>query len=173
VVLRLELPDFPTVSADGSVLALALISSPVADEKLLTVRLLRSQDAKQLRAYTLIGPGETELAPEVVCHRARSLARALASGGHTTMPVVGGWANPIDDGLPERVDGGPRVIADGATRDVDMAVADIVIAPSDLAVPELQVRPAGTESCGGSAEQFSKVWEAGGLRVLTRGPCGC
>jgi hypothetical protein len=176
----IELPEFPTVAADGSVLALALVSAPVADQKLLTVRLLRSEDAKQVRAYTLIGPGESELLPEElerrVCHRAKALARALASGGHTAMPVAGGWANQIRDGLPERVDGWPKVISDGATRDVDATVADVVIAPADAAAPKLQVRTAGPRACSGSSDesdQFSKVWEAAGLRVLTRGPCGC
>jgi hypothetical protein len=177
---EIELPQFPTVAADGSVLALALVSAPVADQKLLTIRMLRSEDAKQMRAYTLIGPGESELAPEElarrVCHRMKALTRALASGGHATMPAVGGWETPIRDGLPERVDGWPHVISDGATRDVDMAVADIVIAPSDMGTPELQLRTAGPRACSGSSDesdQFSKVWEATGLRVFTRGPCGC
>jgi hypothetical protein len=172
-----ELPTFPTVAADGSVLALALVSSPVADQRLLTVRLLRTQDAKQMRAYTLIGPDESELPSDElqrrVCHRAKALARALASGGHTSVPVVGGWENRISDGLPERVDGWPRVIGDGATREVDAAVADIVLAPSDLTAPELQLRVAGSQSCSGSSDEFSKVWEAAGIRIFTRGPCGC
>jgi hypothetical protein len=177
---EIELPQFPTVAADGSVLALALVSAPVADQKLLTIRMLRSEDAKQMRAYTLIGPGESELAPEElerrVCHRMKALTRALASGEHTTVPVIGGWGNPIRDGLPERVDGWPQVISDGATRDVDMAVADIVMAPTDMAAPELRLRTAGPEDCSGSSDgedQFSKLWEAAGLRVFTRGPCGC
>jgi hypothetical protein len=177
---EIELPQFPTVAADGSVLALALVSAPVADQKLLTIRMLRSEDAKQMRAYTLIGPGESELAPEElarrVCHRMKPLTRALASGGHTSMPVVGGWESPIRDGLPERNDGWPKVISDGATRDVDMAVADIVISRSDAAAPELLLRTAGPQACRDSSDesdQFSKVWEATGLRVFTRGPCGC
>jgi hypothetical protein len=172
-----ELPQFPTIAADGSVIAIALLSSPVADERLLTIRLLRTQDAKQMRAYTLVGPGEFELPSEElqrrICHRAIPLARAMASGGHTSMPVVGGWDNPIRDGLPASVENWPRVISDGATRDVDMAVTDILIAPANSDAPELRVREAGPKKCRGSSGQFSKVWEAGGLRVFTRGPCGC
>lgn len=175
-----DLPEFPTISADGTVLALALANAPVADPRLLTIRMLRTDDAKQVRAYTLIGLGESELAPEElqrrICHRASALARALASGGHTSAPVVGGWDNPIRDGLPERVDGWPRVIGDGATREVDMTVADIVIAPASADAPELRLRTAGPTVCTGSEsdeEEFSQVWEAGGLRVFTRGPCGC
>jgi hypothetical protein len=177
-VCDVELPEFPTVAADGSVLALALVSSPVADELLITVRMLRSEDGKQVRAYTLIGPGESELVPDEelqrrVCHRATALARALASHGHTTMPVVGGWENHVRDGLPTSAQGWPRVIGDGATHDVDMAVADIVIAPANTDAPELHVSEAGPTACRGSSDQFSKVWEAAGLRVFTRGPCGC
>jgi hypothetical protein len=67
----------------------------------------------------------------------------------------------------------PRVISDGATRDVDAAVTDIVIAPANTDAPELRLREAGPKSCRGSSGQFSKVWESGGLRVFTRGPCGC
>ena len=175
-----ELPRFPTIAADHSVLAVALISSPVADEELLTVRMLRAEDGKQMRAYTLVGPGESELPPEEltrrVCHRQKALARALDSGGHTTMPIIGSWQNPIRDGLPDTVDGWPKMIANGATREVDMAVADIVIAPADAEASQLQVRVDQTESCSGASEgdeQFSKVWEAAGLRLFTRGPCGC
>lgn len=172
-----ELPTFPTISADGTTLALGLVSAPVADERLLTVRMLRIEDAKQMRAYTLVGPGESELPAEElerrICHRADALARALKSRGHTSMPVVGGWENPIRDGLPEVADGWPRVISDGATRDVDMAVADVVIAPANTVAPELKIREAGAKPCRGESGQFSKVWEAGGLRVYTRGPCGC
>jgi hypothetical protein len=172
-----ELPQFPTVAADGTVLALALISAPVADQQLLTVRLLGIEDAKQVRAYTLLGPGEWELETEEVqrrvCHRANVLARALASGGHTSVPVVGGWENEIRDGLPERVEGWPRVLSDGATREVDATVADVVIARSHVATPELQLRTTGPQSCDGASSQFSKVWETGDLRVFTRGPCGC
>jgi hypothetical protein len=171
------LPEFPTVAADGSTLAIALVSAPVADEQLLTVRLLRSEDAKQIRAYTLVGSGESELPHEElqrrVCHRAKALARALRSGGHTSMPVVGGWHNPIRDGLPASVEALPRVLSDGATRDVDATVADIVIAPANSDSPELQVREPGPTSCRSSSSEFSKVWEAAGLRVFTRGPCGC
>jgi hypothetical protein len=90
------------------------------------------------------------------------------------VPVAGGWENPIRDGLPERVDGWPRVFSDGATRDIDATVSDIVIAPVYADDPKLEVRAAGPEDCyRSSEEQFSKVWQAAGLRVFTRGPCGC
>ncbi len=175
-----QLPKFPTISADGSVLALALGNAPVADRRLLTIRMLRTSDAKQVRAYTLIGPDESQLPPEElqrrVCHRMSALARALVSGEHATAPVVGGWANPIRDGLPERADGWPRVFGNGATREVDMAVSDVVVAPANVDIPELQVHPGEPPICTGAEdedEEFSKVWEAANLRVFTRGPCGC
>lgn len=171
-----ELPTFPTVSGDGSMLALALVSAPIADERMVTIRLLRTTDAKQVRAYTLLGPSESELEPDEVqrrvCHRVPALVRALTSGGHTTVPLVGGWDNPIHEGLPESVDGWPRVISDGATREVDATVSDIVIAPANADAPQLNLR-AKKRNCTSMSGQFSKVWEAASLRIFTRGPCGC
>jgi hypothetical protein len=174
------LPRFPAVSADGSTLALALASSPVADEQAAVIRLYRSEDGTLLANHTLLGPAESQrlgeqpqLARRRYCRRAAELERTLASGRYQPMPVVGGWHNPIRDGLPVDAKPWSRVVSDGATLEVDMAVADIVIARADVDDPALQVRVNKAQRCQTERGQFSTVWSAAGIRVLRRGPCGC
>lgn len=174
-----ELPSLPAVAADGSAVAIGLYSSPVADQRLVTVRIYAAADGKLVRGFTLLGPDEGQLPDDELrrrfCHRVGQLARVLAAGDYAAMKLVGGWRNQVTDGLPARADSWPLILADGATRDVDMAVADIVLAPIEPALAQLELRKGGAEVCRSDADegQASRVWEGAGLRVWTREPCGC
>jgi hypothetical protein len=173
-----HLPRFPALSRNGDRLALALATAPVADEHAAAVRIYRVADGTLLGSYWLLHPSQSKLIEadptriqQRYCKRTTELSRLLGDD-YEPMPKTGGWQNPIREGLPESRDPWPLVVADGATREVDATVADIVIANPLAPDPALQPR-SRAQRCHNMWEQFSTVWSTAELSVLTRGPCGC
>jgi hypothetical protein len=173
-----QLPGFPALSSNGALLALALGTAPVADEHAAVVRVYRVKTGALLGSYWLLRHHETPLfaidpgyVQKQYCERAAELARLL-DGDFERMPRVGGWQNPIREGLPDSHKPWPLVVADGASKDVDATVADIVIASPATQDPALQLRPKA-QQCHSTWGQFSTVWATAEISVFTRGPCGC
>jgi hypothetical protein len=107
------------------------------------------------------------------CRRLAAAQEMLVADAFATMPVVGAWANPIRRRLPADAWPWPYVVNDGAKRELDMAVTDIVIARPDAEQPALELRPGAEKRCRREGSEFSKVWSTATIAVYTRGPCGC
>jgi hypothetical protein len=180
---RGEFTALPAMTRDGETLVLGLGSSPVADGHEAVVRFHRVHDGTVEREVELLRPSEwtrlTEREDGMAkvrrryCDRLAVLEGELRTIGAEAMPVVGAWGNPIRNRLPSDAWPWPYVVSDGATREVDMAVTDIVIARADVADPKLELVAGKERRCRGEFGRFAKVWATARIAVYTRGACGC
>lgn len=178
-----EFTALPAMTRDGKTLVLGLGNSPVVGAHEAVVRFYAVDDGALEREIELLRPSEwTRLTeredgmPRVqrrYCDRLAQLEQELQAIDVEPMPLVGSWANPIHQRLPKDAWSWPNVVSNGATREVDMAVTDIVIARADVPHAKLRIQPGDERRCRGEGGRFAKVWATATMAVYTRGACGC
>jgi hypothetical protein len=178
-----EFTALPAMTRDGETLVLGLGNSPIVGAHEAVVRFHAVHDGSLEREIELLRPSEwTRLTeredgmPKVqrrYCDRLAQLEQELQAIGAEPMPLVGSWANPIHQRLPKDAWPWPSIVSNGATREVDIAVTDIVIARADVEHAKLRILPGGERRCRGESGRFAKVWATATMAVYTRGACGC
>ena len=180
---RGEFTALPATSRDGKTLVLGLGNSPVVGAHEAVVRFYAIDDGGLDKEIELLRPSEwTRLTEREdgmskvqrrYCDRLAQLEQEVQAIGAEPMPLAGSWANPIHQRLPKDGSPWPNVVSHGATREVDMAVTDIVIACADDEHAKLRIVPGGERRCRGESGRFAKVWATATMAVYTRGACGC